>query len=303
MKRFKNILVVYDLSPGSDETLQRAIDLAGRNAAKLRLLCVIDPAAQGWEMFGERERMIQRIADSIPLPEHSKSMSVRLGPPAEQILDEAKTIRAELIITSDTSSGYYTQVLGLDATTEVMRHALCPVWVVRPASDSGYHRIVAAVNAGRVDALTCPANRRILELSRSLAELENAELHVVYAWDYNGSEKDMMGSEQPPGQFEEYSEMARLRNLDKLIILVRNVLGDPLNCTPVAVQGEPGTVVIDYAKTSGADLLVTDGKLGGPIISALVETHATQLLRKSSCSVLFARPHVYEVVQGTSAAA
>ncbi len=290
MKRFKNILAVYGFASGFDETLQRAIVLARQNEAHLTVVNAIDPIADERKILAERECILTRIVASIALPEAQKSHLVRHGQTANQILKVARTIQADLIVTPDISSGFYSQFLGFDTSMELLRRADCPVWIVRPGNEKNYRLITAAVNAGKNGALDCPANRRILEIGSSLAALENADFHVVYAWDYAGTERDMMASELPHGKHQELSELARLRNLDHIVGLVRHVLGDSLEFTPVPVRGNPHTAIIDYVEEQNTDLLVADGKIEGPIKTALIGNTVTHLLQQSSCSILLTRP-------------
>lgn len=292
MRRFKNILVVYDLTPGSDETLQRAVELAQRNQARLTIVNMLDPRVNDDQVASERDRTLARVIAGIGLPEAQKSGTVLLGPPAQGILDQARSVGADLIVTSDMSSGYYKQLLGLDVTSDVLRQADCPVWVVRSTGQKDYQRIVASVNAGKENALACPANRRILEIGSSLAALENAQMDVVYVWDFDDAERDMMTSELPPGKFVEQMEALRLTHLDKLVSLLRHVLGDSFACTPVPIRGQKGDAIITYMEACPTDLLIADGKIGNPFLTALVQSTSMHLLRQSSCSVLFTKPLV-----------
>lgn len=290
MQRFKNIIVAYDLVPGCDETLQRAVELAIRNDAKLTLLSAVNPVSNEKKAVAERDSLLARVLAGIKLPKAKKAHLVRQGPPAQQIVEQAHAIGADLIVTSDMSSGYYTQMFGLDLTTDLLRNANCPVWVVRSNDQTAYRRIIAAVNAGKKEAHKCPANRRILEIASSLAILEKADLHIVYAWDFIDKEREMMASEMPRSKYMEHCELARLKNLDHIETLTHQVLDHPPIFKAVPLRGQVGDSVIDYVDQQGADLLVADGIFDSPILSALTQGTSMQLLRQSSCSILFARP-------------
>ena len=290
MKRFANIMVIYDLDPGCDETLQRAVDLAARNSANLTLLNVCGALIDERNVLAERKRILGRVVAGIDLPASRKSCVVRHGPAVPQILGEARSRQIDLIIAADAPVGFYAQVLGLDMVGELLRQADCPVWVVRSNTRESYGRIVAAVNAGKADALACPANRRILEMASSLARFEGSQLHVVYAWDFEGNERDMMASELPSGKYEAHLQTVRLVHLEKLVALITHVLGSTLDCLPVPVRGEPARAIIDYVGQHDADLLIADGPIDGPVMALMANGTATHLHRRSACSVLFARP-------------
>jgi len=289
MKRFKNILVVYDVIPGCDETLQRAVDVATRNKAHLTVAHTVNPLSEERQTLDERDRLMKRVTGSLRLPPSQKSYVVRQGPGAECILKLAHEIGADLIISPDVTKGFYTRLLGFDVSTELLRRADCPVWIVRPQAAVHYRRIVAAVNVGKPDALSCPSNRRILEMASSMAILEEADLHVVYVWDYEGNERDMMHSELPPGRRQEISAQSRLKNLGLLVDLVEHVLGDFSRYTAVPIRGNPRAAIVDYIDQQDADLLIIEGRIDGALKSVLTENTATHLLNQSNCSVLFSR--------------
>jgi nucleotide-binding universal stress UspA family protein len=290
MRRFKNILAVYDLVPGCDETLQKAVDLASRNRARLTVVQAINPVANPRETIAERERLMQRIMEGIFLPDSQKAGVVRQGPPAECILEIANRIGADLVITPEHNKGFAAQVLGFDISAELLRHANCPTWVVRKQSEANFKCIVAALNAGKADALDCQANRRILEIGSSLAVIEQAELHLVYAWDYEGRERDMMASELPRGKRNDLSTQARLRSLERIVELTEHVLGDFSDYKAMPIRGRPRGAIANYVKEQDADLLIIDGQVDNPIKAAFIENTTTHLLRQSSCSVLCTRP-------------
>ena len=290
MKRFKNIVMVYDLVPGCDETLARAEVLAARNQAHLTVVHAVNPLTDEQRHQVERERMVRRITNGLRLPKDRKSHIVRLGSPAECILNVASEIRADLIVTPDSTRGFYSRLVGLGVPAELLRRAECPVWIVRPQQVNFYRRIVAAVNAGKPDALECPSNRRILEVASSLSALEHAELHIAYAWDFEGAERDMMMSELPRGKRSEMLEEARLMHLGLVVDLVTHVLGDFKDYTPVPLRGNPRDSIVNYIQEQGADLLVIDGKVQGAMTSVFLENTTSHLIHESTCSVLFTRP-------------
>lgn len=289
MKRFKNILAHYDLAFGSDDTLERAIELCRRNEADLTVLSVVPAHGDSARQKAERERILSRVAAGIDLPAERFTCEVRQGVPAEEILREAQGINCDLIMIPDQPGETYSQFFAVDTVSELMRRADCPVWVIRPPKGGSFRRIVAAVNAGKAGALDCPANRRILEIASSLARLERSSLDVVYAWEFTGKEKDRVESELPRGRYDELIEDGRLRNLSDLCGVIEKVLGSTSDLLPVAVRGHPDRAVIDYLEQHDADLLIVDGKIGSPILSALVTTQSMRLMRGASCSVLFTR--------------
>ncbi len=290
MKRFKTILVHYDLTAGGDATLERAVALARRNLADLCLLHVVSGHGETLGLVDERHRMLARVAASIALPPDQVQTVVRHGDKADEILACAERWGADLIVVPDDPGDGFAQLLGTDMAAELMRRAGCPVWIVRQTEDRPYRTIVAAVDAGKADAARCPATRRVLELASSMARLEGAALHILYAWEYAGRERETMASELPAVVRAEKSNHDRLRHLHVVSQLVRDVLGEPIPGTPVAVRGSPVSVIPDYLNAMQADMLVMEGRAGRPLMNAFTGNGSLSVLRQAGCSVLLSRP-------------
>lgn len=289
MKRFKNILVVYDFFPGCDETLQKAVDLAARNDARLTVVNVSNSVTEEAVNMAERERLLHRVVAGLSLAEDRKTARALYGPPVERVLDVAKDIDADLIIAPEENKGFYARVLGLDTSTELLRQAHCPTWIMRPQSSDTPHRVVVAIDAGKPHADACPAVRRVLEIGASIAALENAELHVVYAWEFEGAARDTIGSELPSGRYEALCEQAHEESRGKIVDLIRSVLGDTADFEAIPLRGDARRVVTDYVKRQNATLLIVDGHVDGAIKAALKGNTTTHLAKASPCSVVCTR--------------
>ncbi len=290
MKRFKNILVHYDLTPGGDATVERAADLARRNDAHLCLLHVVTGRADTPGQVDERHRMLTRVAASIDLPpDHIRTVVVQ-GDKSGEILRCADQRRADLIVVADDPGAGFARFLGIDMAAELMRRANCPVWIVRQTADKPYRTIVAAIDAGKEDASNCPANRRVLELASSVARLEGASLHVLYAWDFAGRERETMASELPRALRAKKVRNARRRHLDRVNQVVRDVLGESPRDKPAVVRGSPVSVIPEYLGTVHADMLVMEGRARRPLMNALTGNGSLSVLRLAGCSVLLSRP-------------
>ncbi len=290
MQRFKNILVVYDFFEGCDDTLQKAVDLAIRNAARLTVVHASNAQSAGQITNAERERLLKRVEAGLPLPDAQRSSVVCYGPPVERILEAASGIGADLIIAPEQNKGFYAQILGLDISTELLRQANCPTWIMRPQQGERQPLIIAALNAGKPDAPDCQANRRILEISSSLSILEGAELHLVYAWDFEGGQRDTIASELPRGKHEALCAEAHATNRGKIVSLVKSVLTDFVDYKAMPLRGNPRSAIVDYANEQNAALLIFDGQVDGAIKSALGGNTTTYLARHAASSVLCTRP-------------
>jgi nucleotide-binding universal stress UspA family protein len=76
------------------------------------------------------EENLAAIAAGVPLPEERVSSIVRLGSVYNEVLREAETTAADLIVIGSHRPTMATYLLGSNAAT-IVRHATCSVLVVR----------------------------------------------------------------------------------------------------------------------------------------------------------------------------
>lgn len=150
MSEVKRILVAVDLDGSAHEVVGQAAKLGKSEGAELILLHVeagLVPAYD--EELGVLEP--NRLANLIKLREIHKDLEgvdfiprVLYGDPARVILDTALSERADLVVVGTHGrTGFKRALLGSVAET-VLRHASCPVLLVRttPVSDKSRERRV-----------------------------------------------------------------------------------------------------------------------------------------------------------------
>ena len=144
LMRIKSILVPLDFSPPSKKALDYAVDLARQFKAKLTLLHVVEPVgtpgfAASFPLVMEddelmavaRNELEQQVkAARLPRPMVEKIL-VRFGRSFHEITEAARTRKVDLIVISTHGhTGLKHALLG-STTERVVRHASCPVLVVR----------------------------------------------------------------------------------------------------------------------------------------------------------------------------
>ncbi len=137
----QNILIPLDFSEMSFKSLQYAVPFAQQFGAKLTLLHVIEPpgytpelpypAQLGPEHFAALEKQLEEIGAAKIPADVPVNTAVRSNFVFDGILEVAREIQADLIIT--TTHGYTgLKHLLLGSTAEnIVRRAPCPVLVVR----------------------------------------------------------------------------------------------------------------------------------------------------------------------------
>src|SRR6266511_1213458 len=140
----KSILVPIDFSPPSKKALDYAVTLARQFKAKLTLLHVVEPVAtpdfaasfplvmENDKLMAAAKNELERAVKSARIPRGIvEKILVRFGRSFHEIADAARTRKVDLIVISTHGyTGLKHALLG-STTERVVRHAPCPVLVVR----------------------------------------------------------------------------------------------------------------------------------------------------------------------------
>lgn len=140
--QIRDILVPIDFSESSKKAMRYAARFADQFGARLALVYVHEPAvAPGLAMIMASEddeataaakRLLGDLASEIGIPRRQVARTlVRTGAPWNEITDAARTLQIDLIVLSTHGrTGLKRALLGSTAE-RVIRHAPCPVLVVR----------------------------------------------------------------------------------------------------------------------------------------------------------------------------
>lgn len=142
--RIKSILVPLDFSPPSKRVLDYAVTFARQFKAKLTLLHVVEPvttpdftasfplALENDQQMAAAKRQLEDTAKAARIPRGMvEKILVRFGRSFHEIAGVARTRKVDLIIISTHGyTGLKHALLG-STTERVVRHAPCPVLVVR----------------------------------------------------------------------------------------------------------------------------------------------------------------------------
>ncbi len=146
MKNYHSILFATDFSECSRKAIEHAVDLAQLMNAKLHLLHIIEPIDMYATRFGTEQSLYFDLMKEMRTGAHAdlnkltaeisaRGVSVipvlREGKPADEIVSYAKEHNIGLIcIATHGWTGFKHLMLG-STTEKVLRHAVCPVFVVR----------------------------------------------------------------------------------------------------------------------------------------------------------------------------
>ena len=298
MDKFRKLFVAIDFSPNSDEALRQAHDRALSTGAQLAVCHIVPNELRTNLLFPDISRIAAlkfplemkqiaeaaaaRVAEITGRTEGEFELIVDDGTPQALILNRAEEWLADLIIVGSHGQTSAADALLGSVTDSVIRHAHCPVLIVRPGKRTG--RIIAGTDFSDP---VLPA----LRAAGDEAERTGAELTVVHSLDmvwslaaypalaFGGAPFNISAK-----QIRELELVATQRLKESLKQL--NVTGDTLVTT-----GPAGTALLDIASERKADLIVvgTIGRTG--LRRALLGSVAETVAKGAPCSVLIIRQH------------
>ena len=141
--RIKSILVPIDFSKPAEKALDYAISLGKQFGAKLTLLNVIEPFPTPdfayYPLVMENDKVVaetKKRLEQVPVKAGVKAelvekLLVRNGVPFREITDAARMLKVDLIVISTHGYSGLAHVFMGSTAERVVRHAECPVLVVR----------------------------------------------------------------------------------------------------------------------------------------------------------------------------
>ena len=290
MKRFRNILVLYDDAPGGDDALAQASVLARENGARLTLATVVRENRLTAAVREETAKRLERIVCGLRQDGIADADAIVLaGAPAYQLTRQVVRGEHDLVILSTEGGNALRERLFGSTAVRLMRQCPCPVWAVRPGGTVPCRRIVAALDP-HPDPEGDALGERILQVAASLATYYGATLHLVHAWDVDGKDHDTVRSEIDETQRTEIIARHRRRHhaaLDDLISRNSIATVDHRLHLP---RGNPEAAIRKLADEQEADLVIMGTHARSSLSRLIVGTPFETVLGSSGRSLLTVKP-------------
>lgn len=109
---------------------------------------------------------------------------------ASELTHKIQAERYSLVVKAAEPSSMVRRLFRGDDDRRFLRMCPSPVWIVRPTENAGRKRILAAVDPALAEADVAAdevqenLNRAVIEMAVLLAQLDDAELHIVHVWDF-----------------------------------------------------------------------------------------------------------------------
>lgn len=300
MNRFKNILAVYSDSLGCDDVIGQAGALALANDARLTLVFdARDRDTPVWRM--EMHKRLRRVASMIERT-GVQTVETRVinGAPAASIVREVIEREHDLVIMSSKIGDTFGSSLLGGTLRRMMRHCSCPVWFLAPGQKVPFASVLAVVDPCATESRNRALNRKVMEMSSSLARSHDATLHLVHAWDLEGAELDTVRTELWPEDRQKLIEIHESRRHSAMEQLVSSLPAGDLEYEIHLPRRSQSLAIRDLATDLAIDVLVmrADDVTSVPFLP--IESAAETLMNAVPCSLMsvtpdgFAKPMAFE---------
>lgn len=301
MRRFKDILFLFEDTIELDPALGRAADLAYGNGAQLTLVRCVETepprtasGALAWDAL-EADWKAQLEALAGPIRERGILVETRVlaGIPFHEVITLVQKRGHDLVVKAAREPGGPRELLFGSTDLHLMRKCPCPVWVHRDRSpDEPYGRIMAAVDVSDDTHVGRAMTRLVLDLATSLGEMDDSDVHVVHAWSSIGER--MASSARrgllPAAEIAEEVAKEEERRQSLFRDAVASYLERPVRLQLHLVHGDPREVLPLFARDRRMDLIVMGTLARTGIPGFFMGNTAEEVLRQVDSSVLTLKP-------------
>lgn len=289
----KTILVAVDFSTGSRAALEHAIRLAAQKGMRLHLLHVVDSvslallaerhhetyeSAVHTATLSGRKALKTWLAQS-PMP-GSYDETLVIGHPLHEILEHAKSMRADLLVAGIAGVGGNTLGAGSTAS-KLTRKSSCDILLVRSGHPQPFQRLIAALD---FSSLT----KSIVQATRDLALAESAEVDWLHIWSDPGQFMPVIG---PLGESGFTTLPVDATKIDEQL---RQQLHEQVQAASAGLKtnevlcedSRVGHGIAQHAEACGADLIVLGAHGHSALHYVLLGSTPERLLTRLTCSML-----------------
>ena len=300
MKRFKNILYVLDANkPSHDDTLERVATLARLNDATVNIVSVEENSlveelgktlgGRFHELVLDSEKQTRETVNQLLAAKQWQGVkvsgSVLRGKGFIAIIQKVLRDGHDLIIKEETLER------GIDQLAmRLVRKCPCPVWIIKRGSRD-FKRILGALDIAANHPETKALNRKIIELTHSLAQREQGEAHFLHSWRLEY--EIMLSGPRFKISLQEIAEMKnsiRVQRADAFEALFESVSITPNKKHIHLREGQSNDVIKQILDELAIDVIIMGSVARSGIPGLLIGNRAEELFSSIQCTVLTVKP-------------
>lgn len=317
MKRFKNILFVFDSSLKQDNAFSKTLDLAKNNQARLTVVDVVPNFSAGIGMptggpiseelmdwvKADSHKQMDDFLQTYDLEGIDVQVVMLVGEVRFiEIVREVLRHNFDLVIKAAENPDWIDRLFGSD-DLQLLRKCPCPVWLMRSDKSSDFKAVLAAVDFDQEEDRWSEdsLNGQILSLASSLAVSYGASLHVVHAWEAPEVAFASIWAENPDKMETEilehtrkYHERMMSRLMDEFFEDVGEEAYDFVSPEIHTEHGRANEVIPATVKTVKADLVVMGTIARTGIPGMFIGNTAESIIDQLNCSLMAVKPKGFE---------
>jgi len=289
------VLLATDGSQEAELAAKAAVSLAQKTGSELHVVHVLawpldthDPSSFEPEVRRQLEKVTRtRLEEAVSRIEGLggalEGSHLGLGRPDAEIIAKAEEIGAGLIVMGSRGFGAMRRVLTGSVSDSVVRHAHCPVLVVRGEPVVFPTKILLATDGSEEAELAAST-------TADLARGTGSELHLVYVEPVNYIyEAGGWGTVLPdlPAQLDQGAEERAEARLHEQAQKLREAGAEIVEAH--ARVGYPDAEIVGLAGKLGAGLVVLGSRGLGPLRRALMGSVSSSVVHHAHCPVLVVR--------------
>lgn len=213
-----------------------------------------------------------------------------IGVPFIEVTKKVIQEHYDLVILAAKDNNHSSKRFFGSTTVHLMRKCPCPILAIGSNEDKPMKRIVAAIDVYAPTKEGQKLNESILHWAANIATLENAELHVIHAWQLPG-EDYLKGwgftSEIDRLEMVMKEKQDRQERFDEIID--NNLVTEERPNTQL-IEGLAQEKIPQYVEENDIDLLVMGTVCRTGIAGFFIGNTAEAILSEISCSVLTLKP-------------
>tara|TARA_R110000787_G_scaffold220068_1_gene328787 strand:- start:5986 stop:6927 length:942 start_codon:yes stop_codon:yes gene_type:complete len=303
MRHYHNPLYVSHGTTDETEGLKQALSLARNNGAPLGVLVVCPEFPDDFpdyrkkyeeSLITQAEASIRSTKEAINLEEGAVDISIELvsdKTPSIRIIQYMLQHGHDLLIKeAEPREGGGSGFKAIDM--ELLRKCPSPVWLCRPIAHSRHHiQVAVAIDPESTEQAAEDLSKRLLKLSRSLANSCSGELHIVSCWDYE-FESFLRGSVWVKASDAQIAEAVLGTQHEYRTALERLIKASGISGSHRVhhLRGKAEECIPSFVADKKIDILVMGTVARTGIPGFIIGNTAENIVQKLSCSLLALKP-------------
>lgn len=309
MKRFNNILLVARPMSEQPFAFEAALMLAEQNSAEITLLLVLPPLNAFHLIKKDRtqaeieqdyvQHHLDKLLEKTVTYQHKAIIrcKVVIGTEFIEVIRSVLRNQHDLVIKTAEQVSWMKRLFG-STDMHLLRKCPCPLWLLKPDVAPNYQNIVASVDMVQPQSQTNPSlNQQLVEFASALAIHNNAELHMLHAWQPEPAGMVLMWCDDPDRALAEFEQSVYQSHLNALAAFKQNMalwIGQQNYdyCSPKfeLLRGDATHILAKRIQELNPGLVIMGTVARTGIAGLLIGNTAEAVLEQLNCSVLAIKP-------------